>query len=516
MARSGSHKSKRRLLCEGWIEGEHHGVMYLPEAAYVRQGDKVWFAEGAQTKLAKSLCESEDFNGTTIVESINDLELVERQLPSGAVTKMPKDGRWFVEGIGQRSGVKNANRRTYAKSIWERIIGNPKSKAQEAVAARGMVGHLEHPSDGRTDGKQVALVTVKAKLNEDGTVFARHELLDTPSGLILQEFTLKGIRWGVSTRGNGTVDDNGNVDESDYEMECWDAVMKPSTPGAYPKLEAATTLTESVTEHADDTKPEWADTELTEADAEATLGLTRKMLDQLADGSIPWVKDNDRITMAGWLKAKLSESLDRIAVLLDDVAVSRSLDESAKDADVSQEASHTVIRQLQERLEQAVRDNEALRQEARQVSEKVDATTAERDSAYEMVESAEADLKTMSAKLDAARSLILAKPTSTVAIPELVEAVITAAPALMPYKDILAESTDLKALRETVAEVVRIITPQPVHKPIVESVVTAPRSSRPPLRLPNVISESDAGKPARLAQPASAGASVAAAALSRR
>jgi hypothetical protein len=31
------------------------------------------------------------------------------------------------------------------------------------------------------------------------------------------------------------IDENGNVNENDYEMECWDAVMRPSTPGAFPK-----------------------------------------------------------------------------------------------------------------------------------------------------------------------------------------------------------------------------------------------------------------------------------------
>jgi hypothetical protein len=225
------HNSKRRrLLCEGWVEEGHDGFVIPPTVAYCVQGKKVWFAEGKATAAGKNLCESEDFGGMTVVESIDQLDLVERD----GVT-MPKEGRWFVEGPGQRSDTLNSNKRKYKRAIWERIIGDGKSKQQQAIAARGMTGHFEHPADGRTKGPDVALVTVSAKLNEDGVVWAKHELLDTPNGLILQELTRKNVRWGVSTRGNGSVDEAGNVSESDYEMECWDAVMRPSTPGAYPK-----------------------------------------------------------------------------------------------------------------------------------------------------------------------------------------------------------------------------------------------------------------------------------------
>lgn len=233
------HKPEKRLLCEGWLDEGCEGAAGLveyPSAAYFVADDKVWFARGDASMLGESLdalLESE--GGTrTIVESMEELPLEERQLPDGTTVKLPK-GPLYVEGVFQRSDVPNANKRVYPRGIWERLIADKDSYVQKNIAERGMLGHLEHPSDGRTDGKEGALVVVEVGLQKDGTVIGKAEVLDTPNGLILKEYTRKGVRWGVSSRGNGKVED-GKVDESTFVLETWDAVMKPSVPGAYPKM----------------------------------------------------------------------------------------------------------------------------------------------------------------------------------------------------------------------------------------------------------------------------------------
>jgi hypothetical protein len=219
----------RVLICEG-LEG-----CFFPETRYVVQPGEagkpasVYFAEGAPTGVVLHESAGE---GYVIVESIDRLSLVERDNGKRYV----KNGRWFVEGVFQRSDVKNANGRTYSRKLWERLINDKKSPALETLNARGMAGMFEHPADGRTKGPEVALLVDRLSLHEDGVVKGRAELLDTPVGLILQELTAKNVRWGVSSRGSGTIDEKGNVSESDYMVETWDAVMRPSTPGAYPKL----------------------------------------------------------------------------------------------------------------------------------------------------------------------------------------------------------------------------------------------------------------------------------------
>lgn len=230
---TGSRLSERRLLCEGWIEegcNPGDGMVFVPDLAYVRQEGKIWFARGEADSLHESIG-----SGERVVESFDDLDLEEREISERGVIKVPKNGRWYVEGVFQRSDVENANKRVYPRSLWERLISKDDSYVQKSIKERAMIGHLEHPDDGRTDGAKGALVVTDAWLEKDGTVMGRAELLDTPNGLILQEYTRKKIRWGVSSRGNGNIKDNGQVDEDTYTLETWDAVMKPSVSGAYPK-----------------------------------------------------------------------------------------------------------------------------------------------------------------------------------------------------------------------------------------------------------------------------------------
>lgn len=237
----GAPTNKRILLCEGYAEE------FTIEAAHVRQGDKIFVARGNTPDYIKSITESVG-SSYTLVESLDALDLHEDANGS----KYVKNGVWIVEGPAQRSDTLNRNKRKYSRKLWERIIGDPNSPQQKLIKARGMLGHLEHPADGRMDGREGALVVVESKLRSDGVVWNKFELLDTPHGKILQEYTRKNVPYGVSTRGNGSVASDGTVSESDFQLDTWDAVMRPSTYGAYPtlasgpeRLEAKTKVLES-------------------------------------------------------------------------------------------------------------------------------------------------------------------------------------------------------------------------------------------------------------------------------
>jgi len=208
------------LICEGAA-----GAMY-PDVVYVRQGDSVLFFRGSV-----DIAESVSGDGVTVVDSIDDLDVVVEGEGDRAV-KSVRDGLWVFEGVFQRSDVRNANKRTYPRRLWERILaeGTP---VRESLKSRSMLGHLEHPKDGRTDGNLGAIITTDLRLKEDGTVWGRGEVLSTPAGKILREYTSRNVRWGVSSRGSGSVGNDGTV-KDDYTLRSFDAVMAPSTPGAYP------------------------------------------------------------------------------------------------------------------------------------------------------------------------------------------------------------------------------------------------------------------------------------------
>jgi hypothetical protein len=62
--------------------------------------------------------------------------------------------------------------------------------------------------------------------------YGKLQILPTPCGEIVRTLLSSGIKLGVSSRGSGNVDDNGEV--SDFDMLTVDIVAKPSAPNAYP------------------------------------------------------------------------------------------------------------------------------------------------------------------------------------------------------------------------------------------------------------------------------------------
>ncbi len=105
-------------------------------------------------------------------------------------------GPTVLEGVLQRSDVKNANGRIYPRSLWERTLAEG-SPVMKKVQERGMMGHLEHPKDGVTKLSEVSHLVTSLKLKENGDVVGRI---------------------GISSRGSGTVGAGGRVNE-DYRLE---------------------------------------------------------------------------------------------------------------------------------------------------------------------------------------------------------------------------------------------------------------------------------------------------------
>ena len=70
---------------------------------------------------------------------------------------------------------------------------------------------------------------------EGDTVYGTVELLDTPSGKILQSLIESGVTLGISSRGVGSTKQQGSnlVVQEDFQLICFDIVSEPSTPGAF-------------------------------------------------------------------------------------------------------------------------------------------------------------------------------------------------------------------------------------------------------------------------------------------
>jgi len=141
----------------------------------------------------------------------------------------------IVRGLFQEAEKKNGNRRIYAKTLLEREV----SKLQPLLAERRLVGELDHPKD------EVVHLTNASHLvtglhMEGNKIIGEAEILNTPSGKVLQELLRAGVKIGISSRAVGglTYDadkDCYNVNEN-LKLITWDMVSDPSCQGAFPGL----------------------------------------------------------------------------------------------------------------------------------------------------------------------------------------------------------------------------------------------------------------------------------------
>ena len=140
------------------------------------------------------------------------------------------DGKIMLSGIIQRADTLNQNGRIYPKTILEREIMN----YQKLIRENRALGECDHPDSSVVELKNVSHIVREAYM-KGGDVYGKIEILDTPSGKIIQSLIESGVTLGISSRGVGsTVAQGGNqIVQDDFQLICFDMVSEPSTPGAF-------------------------------------------------------------------------------------------------------------------------------------------------------------------------------------------------------------------------------------------------------------------------------------------
>lgn len=512
----------RKLLCEG-VEGA-----FVPETGYCRQGEKVWFAFGKPKTLGES------FQGMQLVESIDEMDLEERTL-DGRTIKMPKGGVWVVEGPAQASDKKNANQRYYPREIWDRVIKDQDSYAQKAIRERAMVGHLEHPADGRTDGNKLAMVVTHAELRETGDVFARFELLDTPEGLRLQEYTRKKVKWGVSSRGTGSVDEKGRVDPRDYVLQTWDAVMQPSVTNAIPRLkeedqgEDQDPVRSSVKEGRSSSVTEALDSD-TSACIESVLSACDSSIDELDSAGrvglrVTLLKESRQLAVAPTsprVQHALAKALLKLAVL--DESDASSLDDLIETA--VRDATHVedgadapnvseALQELRRAHQETARETEELRTKLEDAESRLARSAETVDELRGQLAEATVSYSGLSGQLATAQALLAERPARESGLMEAVDSVVMRVPQLEKVRDILELASTVDAMNELVERLLPFVMTRQAPVELAER----GECSRPILPHGAVRSETDTRQPATIAEsktPVSRGVRLAAACLSKK
>jgi hypothetical protein len=144
------------------------------------------------------------------------------------ITEAKKDGNIFLSGVFMQAEIENRNGRTYRLDEMVAQVNNMREQINEFG---GVFGELDHP-DTITINMDRISHAIKDIYMDGNDVIGKAQLLNTPMGLIAQELSKSKVRYGVSSRGAGVVNEGGMV--SGFNLVTIDLVVMPSAPGAMP------------------------------------------------------------------------------------------------------------------------------------------------------------------------------------------------------------------------------------------------------------------------------------------
>lgn len=140
------------------------------------------------------------------------------------------DGRksLHLNGICIQGDIRNANQRVYSSQEIGKAV---KTLNEQIAGGYSVLGEVDHPADLRINLDRVSHMITKMWMDGPNG-YGKLKILPTPMGQLIQTMLESGVKLGVSSRGSGEVDGQGNV--QGFEIITVDIVAQPSAPGAYP------------------------------------------------------------------------------------------------------------------------------------------------------------------------------------------------------------------------------------------------------------------------------------------
>ena len=133
-----------------------------------------------------------------------------------------------LNGICIQGDIRNANQRVYSSQEIGRAV---KTLNEQISGGYSVLGEVDHPQDLKINLDRVSHMITKMWMDGPNG-YGKLKILPTPMGQLIQTMLESGVKLGVSSRGSGEVDSNGNV--QGFEIITVDVVAQPSAPGAYP------------------------------------------------------------------------------------------------------------------------------------------------------------------------------------------------------------------------------------------------------------------------------------------
>lgn len=138
----------------------------------------------------------------------------------------------FLSGVFMQAETVNKNNRIYSRPILEREVKRYGQIIEQKRASS--MGELGHP-----DSPTINLDKVSHRFTdmhfEGNNIVGKAHILDTPNGRIVKSLIDEGVILGMSSRGLGSVKNEGNVNhvQEDFHLATIDIVADPSAPDAF-------------------------------------------------------------------------------------------------------------------------------------------------------------------------------------------------------------------------------------------------------------------------------------------
>ena len=136
------------------------------------------------------------------------------------------------------AAVFNNNSMKLDRELFEKLMDSDEYK--DGMEHRYYIGFLGHPEDPNCqDFKDACIVMTSMEIKPNDEVYGTFDLIDTPVGRVVKTFIDAGVQFGISIRGAGDVDAEGNVDPDTFVFRGFDLVAFPAYNDAVPEFQIA-------------------------------------------------------------------------------------------------------------------------------------------------------------------------------------------------------------------------------------------------------------------------------------
>lgn len=150
------------------------------------------------------------------------------------------------EGECADANITNKNGLDITREVWETVFAS--EEYADGIKNLWFLGYLGHPADpGDQHFQDACIVMTEGYIADNGKIYGKFNLIDTPVGRIVKTFIDAGVRFGISVRGAGDIYNN-SVDPDTFVFRGFDLVAFPAYPESIPEFTAIAASTDLETQ----------------------------------------------------------------------------------------------------------------------------------------------------------------------------------------------------------------------------------------------------------------------------